>query len=188
MSDGPFKNLKLPQRWKVFSYAVQNEAFERSHCCALASHALLMDIFSKNITGLLLDLQRASSQVNLKPSTLDEMFNAFGSTPFSKILQKELAWRVSGSVVNSDAIKEALSAAVMEQARQANDRIVDQCIISREFGNMRQDQFNLAVRASSSILNSISIDPICQALFAGNRNFFKDSVSKKTGLEDGPSL
>jgi len=191
MSDGPFKNLKLPRRWKLFSEAVQTDAFDTSYCCALASHALLNDILTDKAKHLLLELRAYVNrdQLDFDPlSSLNGIFSRHSRTPFADILEKEVALRVGGQMVVCDSIKESLGAALVEHMGEAKNRIIEECLESREFKKMQQDQFNRTISQSSAIFRSLSINDICEALLACEKNAFKKDISKKVGLEDGPCL
>lgn len=192
MSDGPFKNLKLGKRWKLFAEAVQNDAFDSAERCALASDALVREILTDNVKALLIELQAYAGRVQLDFATtlscIEDIFNRHSKTSFTDTLQKEVAFRVSEHMVLPDAIKQAVSAAVREQISEVKSRIIEECICKRDFGGMWQDQFNRTVRESSAILNDLATDEICDALLARNKKAFKAAVSKKVGLDEGVSL
>lgn len=190
MSDGPFKNLKLNKRWKRFAEAVQNDAFDRAECCAMASNALVHEILTDGVQTLLADLQDYASlkQLDLDPlSSIESIFNVHMKTPFTDTLQKEVALCLC-EAAPSDAARQALKAAVTEQISEAMNRVEEECIRAREAGEMWQDQFQLTVKQARATFNALDINGICEALLAGNKNAFKNAVSKKVGLEEGPPL
>lgn len=191
MSDGPFKNLKLGRHWKRFAEAVQNYAYTSAECSALAKNALLQEILTQDLKALLTELKDFASQVQLDLdalSAVEEIFSRHQKTSFADTLQKEVACRLSDQMPLADAIKQAVEAAVTEQKCEAKSRIVEECILSRDFEGMWQDQFNRTVRESSAIFNGLATNEICEAIFAGNNNAFKAAVSKKAGLDEGVSL
>lgn len=191
MSDGPFKNLKLGRRWKRFAEAVQNDAFTSAECSALAMNALLHEILTHDVKALLTELGNCASreQLNLDTSAaVEEIFRRHQKTSFADILQKEVGFRLRDQMPLADAIKQAVEAAVTEQKCEAKSRIVEECILSRDFKGMWQDQFNRTVRETSAIFNGLATNEICEAILAGNNNAFKAAVSKKVGLDEGVSL
>lgn len=192
MSDGPFKNLKLAKRWKIFAEAVQNDAFDSAECYALASDALVREILTDNVKALLIELQAYANREQLDlaavSSCIEDIFNRHSKTSFTDILQKEVAFRVSEQMALSNAIKQAVDAAVREQISEVKNRIIEECICKRDFGVMWQDQFNRTVRESSAIFNGLATNEICEAVLAGNKRAFKAAVSKKVGLDEGVSL
>lgn len=191
MSDGPFKNLKLGSRWKRFAEAVQNAAFDHAACCAMASDALVREILTKGVQALLADLQAYASrkQLDLDPLfSIESIFNLHMKTSFTDTLQKEVALGLSEQAAPADAIWQAMKACASEQMSEAMNRIQEECIVAREFGVMWQDQFNNTIKQASATFNELDIDKICEALLNGNKNAFKDAVSKKEGLDEGAPL
>jgi len=191
MSDGPFKNLKLGKCWKRFVEAVQSDAFGHAYCCALASDALLDEILTNAVKTIVADLVAFGSrvQLDLVPLTsVEEIFNRHSKSAFTDTLQKEVACRVSDQMACSDAIKEAIGAAVSDHIGEVKNRIEEESIRSLEFGKMRQDQFYRIVNQSNAIFASLASNEVCDALLACDKKAFKDVVSKKVGLDEGPSL
>ena len=191
MSDGPFKNLKLGRHWKRFAEAVQNDACTSAECSAFAMNALLHDILTNDVKALLSELRKCASreQLNLDASSaVEEIFRRHQKTSFADTLQKEVVFRLKDQMPLADAIKQAVEAAVTEQKCEAKSRIVEECIVSRDFKGMWQDQFNRTVRELSAIFNGLATNEICEATLAGDNNAFKAAVSKKVGLDEGVSL
>jgi len=191
MSNGPFKNLKLTKRWKRFAEAVQSDACDLTYCCALASDALLEEILTTEVKAIVTDLVAFGSraQLDLVPlSSVEEIFNRHSKSAFTDTLQKEVECRVSDQMACSDAIKEAMGAAAGDHICEVKTRIEEECIRSLEFGKMRQDQFYRTVSQSNAILTTLANNEVCEALLACDKKTFKDAVSKKLGLDEGPSL
>lgn len=191
MSDGPFKNLKLNKRWKRFAEAVQNSAFSSHVCCDMASDALMHEVLTEGVHSLLADLQSYTNQKQLELNPLlavENIFNAHMKTPFTDILQKEITLCLSDQVALTDAIGKSMKVCVNEQINEIMNRIQEECIIARDCKEMSQVQFNHTLNQAGSILSSLSVDNICQALFSGNKNAFKKVVTKQERIEDGPPL
>jgi len=191
MSDGPFKNLKLGRRWKRFAEAVQNDASTSAECSAFAMNALLHEILTQDVKALLTDLRNCANQeqLNLAPSaTVEEIFRRHQKSSFADTLQKEVVFRLRDKMPLADAIKQAVEAAVTEQKCEAKSRIVEECILSRDYKGMGQDQFNRTVKETSAIFNGLATSEICEAILAGNINTFKAAISKRRGLDEGVSL
>lgn len=191
MTDGPFKNLKLGSHWKRFAEAVQNDAVDAPERCALAAHALVHETLSENTKALLVDLQAYVNrkQLDLDPlSSVESIFSGHNKTPFSDTCQKEIAYRLSEQTHPASALRQAVEATVIGLKSGARNRIEEECIRVRESGEMREDQFTHTVMQARATFDSLAIDEICDALYAGNKNAFKEAISKKDGLDDGPSL
>ncbi len=190
MTDGPFNNLKLGSRWKRFAEAVQNDGVDETERCDLASDALVHEILTQN-QALLASLQAylRRDQLDLDVlSRVESIFNSHSRTPFADNLQKELTCRLSEQMAPDAAFGQALEAAVGNQISEARNRIEEECIRARECGEMWRDQFDCTVTQASATFDALATDPICDALRAGNKNAFKDAVSRKQGLDEGPSL
>lgn len=191
MSDGPFRNTKLSKGWKKFAVAVENGAFDSYECCALASDALVREILVHDVPPLLAKLQAIvlGEQLDLDPlSSVESIFDGYSKAPFSDNLQKEVVFRLSEKSEPSEAIMDALDAAVGGRIRETRSHIEEDCIRAREAGEMRPDQFVRTVNQSNVIFEELSKNEICAALLACNKAAFKDDVSKKKGLDEGPRL
>lgn len=191
MSDGPFKNLNLGKHWKRFADAMQNDTFNSSDCCALASHALVQELLTDNLSALLAVLRDYTSrkQLDIDPSaTVESIFNDHMNTPFCDTLQKQIAFRLNDQVSPADAIQQALEESLSKHTNDVRNRIVDECISAREAGAIRQDQFSSSVSNINSVFDALEKDKVCNALLDGKKNAFKTAVSKKQGLDEGPPL
>ena len=191
MSDGPFNNLKLSGRWKRFAAAAHNDAVDSAQRSALASDALLHDILTVHTQGLLFDLQIYSerAQLDLDPMTsVEGIFHSHNKTPFSDTLEKELVFRLHQHTAPDAAIKQALEASVENQASRAKSRIEEECIGACESGDMRHDQSRRTLTQSRATFDTLAKEAICDALWAGDKNAFKDAAAKSKGLDEGPSL
>lgn len=191
MSDGPFKNLKLGRRWKRFVVAVQNDAFGSAECCALAQDALIREILTDDVKALLIELQAYANKhldFSMDSSFIEDIFNRHSKTSFSDILQKEVECRLSEGIVLSEVILQSIEAAAREQVNEARSRIVEECIVARDYKGMWQEEFNRTVKQSSGILDSLSMSDICKVVLSGNQNAFKAAASKKVGLDEGVDI
>jgi hypothetical protein len=191
MSDGPFKNLKLGHRWKRFAEAAQNDAFDSSECYAMASDALVREILADDLPSLLRSLQSFASdgQMDLDPSSsVERIFNLHNKSQFADDLQKTMSFHLNDKKEPDDALKQALNESVVNQTNAVKNHINEECIRAFESAEMKRDQFELAIKRSSEILDKINIDDICSAIFANDKNAFKKAVSKKDGLDEGPNL
>jgi hypothetical protein len=191
MTDGPFKNLKLSRRWKRFAEAAGNDAVDSAERCALASNALVREILTSDTPLLLTKLRTYTerAQLDLDPlSSVAGIFNDHNRTSFSDALQKELSFRLSDHIASGVAMQQALKAAVTTQIIEAKNHFEEECIRACESGEMRQDQFAHTVNRGGVAFNAVPTNEICNAILAGDKNAFKSGISKKEGLDEGPSL
>ena len=191
MTDGPFKNLKLSNRWKRFAAAAHNDAVDIAERSAIASDALLHEILTDNTQALLVDLQTYTgrAQLDLDPmSSVEGIFNNHSKTPFSDTLQKELVFRLNQQIATDIAIQQAVKASVEDHASKASSRIEEECIDARESGKMHRDQSRRTLAHSRATFDALATKDICDALWAGDKNAFKNAAAKRKGLDEGPRL
>ncbi len=191
MSDGPFKNLRLSYHWKRFAAAAGNDAADRTQRCALASHALVREILTDDYRTLLNDLQAYTCQTQLDfdpVSSVDSIFCRHSRTAFGDTLHKELAFRLGHKMPPDSAMREALIASIDNQSSKARKRFEEECIRTRESGEMRQGDFDHTVTHAGEAFDALTKDEIYDAIRTGDRNAFKTAASKKRGLDEGPSL
>ena len=191
MSDGPFKHLRLGSPWKRFAAASCNNAVDTTERCALAKDALMREILTDENRALLRDLRAYTrcGQLDFEPrSPVDTIFRSHPKTAFGDILQREMAFRVADQMTPDAAFERALEASVHEHIGKAKSRIREEYIRALECGELTQDQYDCTVTQANATFDALAETDICDALREGDRNAFKDDVSKRTGLDEGPNL
>ena len=191
MPDGPFKHLRLSSRWKRFAAAAHNDAVDSTELSALAKDALVHEILTDANQALLSDLRAPDSegQLELYPHfSVDSIFLRHNKTPLSDILQREMAFRLAEQMPSSAAFDGALEAATHDQIGRARTRLQDECTRAVESRELTHKQYDRTATRTNSTFNKLRESDICDALRVGNRNAFKDDVSKKTDLDEGPKL
>lgn len=191
MSDGPFKNSRLTRRWQRFSDAVLNATFESGFCGSLAADGMVRETLTDKGQNLLADLKTyvGGKQMEFDQlSSIETIFDRHSKSTFADSLQKELMFRLGDQVAPVDVLRQALVASVKKMARDLCNRLEDECIRLNETGKMRQDQVAYFRSQVNEIFANMDTDKISSALFDQNKNAFKVELSKKEGLDDGPSL
>ena len=182
MSDGPFKNMKLGQRWKRFADAVQGDAFDCVECCNYASDAILHEILTSEFQGLLADYQTYSSgnQLGFDPlATIEGLFDRHKKSPMTDILQKEIMFRVGQQVAPGEALQPALAASLNRLVGVTKSRFEEECIRVCEAGDIGVKQFRRTVSQLSETFERVDQGKLCDAILASNKKAFKAEVSKK---------
>ena len=191
MSDGPFKHLRLSSRWKRFAAAACNDAVDSTELGALANDALVHEILTDDNQALLRDLAAYARgrQLDLDPQpTVDTIFGSHPKTAFSDILQREMAFRLADHMTPAAASETAVEAAFHDHTCKARTHIQEECIRALECGELTQDQYDCTLTQANATFDSLAESDICDALRAGDRTAFKDDVSRRIGLDDGPNL
>ena len=91
-------------------------------------------------------------------------------------------------MTSDDTIGQVLEVSVDYQIRKAKNRIQEECIRLRESREMRREQFDRTVTRANAVFDTLPKGDICNALRAGDKNAFKNAVSKRKGVDEGPSL
>ena len=191
MPDGPFKNSKLGRRWNRFAATLHIDAADNSERSALASDAILRDILTEDFQPLLTDLLAYGrrAQLDLDPlSLVESIFRSRRKTAFGDAFQREVSFRLEHQMTPDVAFEQALEASVAFQISRARNRIQEECVRLRESGEMRPEQFDLTVTRANWVFDTLPKDDICNALRAGEKNAFRDAVSKRKEVDEGPSL
>lgn len=192
MSDGPFRNLKLGNRWKRVVEAVHNDATDTAQRCALVSDALVREILSdKDTQALLGDLQGFAhqKQLDIDPlASVESIFQSHNKSSFADTLQKKLAFYLSEQMPPRDAVFGALKASVTDKANEIKIRLEEECIRIYKSGEIVRHQLSRFVGILRETLETLNRDQISAALFAGDKYSFKSALSKKGGLDEGPAL
>jgi hypothetical protein len=191
MSDGPLKNLKLGSCWKRLTEAVQNGVVSATECGSLASDSLVQHLATSENCAALKDLEAYTrrEQLDFDPlGSVEAIFDAHEKTPFLDTLQKELLFRMANDAPSGEAIDRALDATIKNQIGEAQNRFEEECIRARDTGRMSPEACQCALDKIDAAFNAVERQDVCDALRTGNKNTFKDAVSKKEGLDEGPHL
>ncbi|MDZ4078639.1 MULTISPECIES: hypothetical protein [Hydrocarboniphaga] len=190
MTDGPFKNLQLANRWKRYTEAVQNHLVARDTVRAMACNAIVRDVLFGSNRALLnaVDTHVSQAQQDFDAiASVEGIFSRYSKSPFADSLQRELVFRLD-SQAPAAAYDEAITAAISGHISEVGNRIVEECIRSYESDQMNRSQLTRTITQSKATLRSIDLEELCRAVRSGNTNAFKLAASKKDGLDEGPPL
>lgn len=190
MTDGPFKNLQLTKRWKKFAELAHNETVEPDNKRVAACNAIVRDVLIESNRALLSTLVTHFSRAQLEldlASSVEAIFSCHSKSPFGDSLQRELAFRLNGSMPMA-AYDEAIKATVIQYAKEVGNRIEEECLRSHELGDMKRSDLSLTVSQAKSTLNSLDIDKLSRVILSGDKDAFKEAASKQEGIDEGPTL
>ncbi|MEQ8441310.1 MAG: hypothetical protein RKK11_05095 [Alphaproteobacteria bacterium] len=191
MTDGPFKGLKLTAPQKKLVESVGDIAFDDSERVGRLSHACLQDLAKSGDMKLVANLkaQAANDQMDLDPAgTVKRVFAEHEKSAFSNRLEQNVVYLVQHGASPEKALNEALPDAVQGQVRDCVNRINEELMRARDAGDAKPDQVAQATQHLRRVEGMVPIEKACSALLDGNKDAFKDSVQKKQGDEEGPSL
>ena len=181
MTDGPYKNTKLPKHLEKFCDALHDDDWDSDKYSTFANDCILRELIPD--AGLLNKLESVNKQ-----DQMDAVFESHDRTPFADLLRKK--YKIFQA--NENNIQNALSKASREainyhcgiletRIRQECIRIQDNAKLSPEERGAVSDRLQVAFSAPD-------IPTICKAIREGNKNAFKVVVNKKVGLDEGPKL
>lgn len=193
MTDGPFKNLKLNRGWKRFIVAVQNDAVNIHERCNFASDALVQDILTSENLELLKDLDDYGCKRQLDIDVLSEIENIFGChslTPFAVALKKAIALFLADNLSFTAAFERALKETIINMFNSIKSRLEEEYLLGCENGKLKINQLSVFFKKLNNIFGILSLDPlkILEAIRTRNKVAFKNAVSKKLGLDEGPDF
>lgn len=189
MTDGPFRNAKLPWRWKRYGEDLVNDATSQDERVVRACHSMLGDVVIKDISSLLRALSANAQriQMDLDPvSSTEAIFYGYPKSPLTDTLQKHLIANLRARMSPEIALNQALKATTEEWIRETKNRIADECIRVRDIGDMTREEYRQALGRNRDAFAAVNLDAICDALLSGKKGAFKSAVRKKSGVDEGP--
>ncbi len=190
MTDGPFDNLNLGKNWEKFNKAIQNESAGASECAAIAADTMLKEL-SVNNARLIKNLvtRPRQGQIEFDQASFSELtFSKHPSTLFSDKLQKELKPQLHNGATFEKALIKAGIESVSSHISESYNRVQEGIIQLRDNGKINADQCQKLLKKTNATFRAVDKQGICNALLGGNKNAFKKAASKKTKLDDGPTL
>ncbi len=188
MTDGPFKNTKLPDRWKKYGDDLVSDAKSSNERTERAQSAILRDLCTKETKALVIELDTYVKrlQQNLMPRvTVDAIFEKHPTTPQSDSLHRIF----SGYLVNSSletAWKLGFDKWVKTEASRIQNRMVEHCITARDRGDLKREKYPVAIERHNEAFAGVDYNKIHDGFF-GSKSLSKAcAIAKKTGNDDGP--
>lgn len=191
MTDGPFKNLRLSASHKRIVETLGNDAFDDTERSDRICHANLKDLSAAGDLDLVAALmaEARNDQLDLDPmGTVEDVCGRHDKTPFADKLQQELTYRIQHGASLEEGLEQALPSAVERQTQECSNRIQEELLRAQEAGDARPEQVADAMKDLHRALGTVPVDQICDAVKEGNKDAFKESVSKKQGENEGPRL
>lgn len=191
MTDGPFKNLKLTAHHRKVVETLGNDAFSDDERSSRICHASLKDLSSSGDLDLVAALQNQSKEAQLDldaVGTVEQIFESNNKTPFANTLQQETRYELHHGKSLEASLEHALPQAVERHLQEFGNRVHESFLQVQEAGDARPNEIAHAMRDLSRAIKFVPVDKICNAVRTGDKNAFKESVAKKSGAEEGPSL
>lgn len=189
MTDGPFRNAKLPSRWKRYGDDLVSDAVSREERVARVCHNMLADVDVKLFKPLWDALTEIGQnrQLELDPaSSIESLFEAHPNSPHISSLQKHLFANLRNGSPIQEALNAGLSEAITEWREIDKNRFDEHCFSARDRGDMKAADCQKGIGRNRETFDAIELNVMCDALRTGNKNAFKPMLQKKEGLDEAP--
>lgn len=189
MTDGPFKNSRLSNKWKRYGEDLVNDATSQKERATQACHSMLGDVDMKVLTPLLKELQAYAqlSQMDLDPvSPVEAIFDSHQKSLLGDTLQKHLIANIRGQIAPEKALDDALISAAKDWIGVTKNRLDEECIRARDLGDMNTENYRKGIDRNRETFSAIDPAKLRDALVSGNKRAFGSAHQKKVGVDEGP--
>jgi hypothetical protein len=187
MTDGPFRNSALSNKWKQYGRDLVNDAASQDERAKQASHSVLGAIDTKAFDRLYreLDSRASRDQMDLDSvAATESIFDNDERSCLGDALERNLLCNLREGMSEREWLDAALGSAVSELLENAKNRIHEECLRARDVGDMSRSDFAKGIQRNRETFASIDVGSICAALENGNKNAFRRTA--RTDVNDGP--
>lgn len=187
MTDGPFRNSALSNKWKQYGRDLVNDAVSQDERVKQACHSMLGAIDMKAFDRLYreLDARASRDQMDLDAiAATESIFDNNERSSLGDALERNLLCNLREGISEQKSLDLALGSAVSELIGNAKNRIDEECIRARDVGDMSRSDFIKGVQRNLETFSSIDVGSLCAALENGNKNAFRRTARKD--VNDGP--
>lgn len=187
MTDGPFRNSALNNKWKQYGRDLVNDAASPDERAKQACHSVLSAIDMKAFDRLYreLDSRASRDQMDLDSVAATEfIFDNNERSSFGDALERNLLCNLREGMSERKSLDAALASAVSELLENARNRIHEECLRARDVRDMSQSDFAKGIQRNRETFANIDVGSICAALENGNKNAFRRTA--RTDVNDGP--
>lgn len=187
MTDGPFKNTKLPDRWKKYGDDLVSNAKSSSERTERVESAILRDLCTKETRALVIEIDtyvKRLQQDLIPRATVDAIFERHPTTPQSDSLRRFFTAYLANSSLET-AWQFGFDRWVKTEASRTQNRLVEHCISARDRGDLDRAKYPAAIERHEKAFAGIDYNKIRDGFFGAKRPA-KAGIAKKTGLDDGP--
>ncbi|WP_244467744.1 hypothetical protein [Pseudorhizobium banfieldiae] len=187
MTDGPFRNSALSNKWKQYGRDLVNDAASLDERAKQACHSVLSAIDMKAFDRLYreLDSRASRDQMDLDSvAATESIFDNYERSSLSDALERNLLSNLREGMSERKSLDAALGSAVSELLENAENRIHEECLRARDVGDMSPADFAKGVQRNRETFASIDVGGVCAALENGNKNAFRRTA--RTDVNDGP--
>ena len=189
MSDGPFRNVALTSRWKVYGQKLVSDATSAEERMAQACHSMIRDVDMKTFHPLFGELKAHAQrpQMDLDPAAaIETIFDRHPRSFLSESLNRHLIANLRDQISPEQALDQALGNTAREWIDTTKNRLDEHCIRARDLGDMKREDYRKGLERNYETFSAIKPDELCAALASGNKRAFGEALYKKSGVDEGP--
>jgi hypothetical protein len=185
MTDGPFRNSALSNKWKQYGQDLVSDAVSQDERVKQACHSVLGGIKEFDRLYSELDARASRDQMDLDSVAATEaIFDNNERSTLGDALERNLLCNLREGMTERKSLDLALEQAVSELLANAKNRIDEECIRARDVGDMSRSDFSKGLQRNQETFAAIEIGSVCAALENGNKNAFRRTARKD--VNDGP--
>ncbi|WP_028223146.1 hypothetical protein [Paraburkholderia oxyphila] len=189
MSDGPFRNVALTSRWKVYGQKLISDATSAEERMVQACHSMVRDVDMKTFHPLFGELRAHAQrpQMDLDPAAaIETIFDRHPRSFLSESLNRHLIANLRDQISPEQALDQALGNTAREWIGTTKNRLDEHCIRARDLGDMKREDYRKGLERNHETFSAIKPDELCAALASGNKRAFGEALHKKSGVDEGP--
>lgn len=187
MTDGPFRNSALSNRWKVYGQDLVSDAVSQDERVKQACHSVLGGIDMQSFGRLYreLDARALNDQMDLDAVSATEIiFDRNERSPLHDALERHLLCNLRDALPERRSLDLALESAVSEVLGNAKNRIDEECIRAKEVRDMSNADFVKGLHRNKETFAAVDVARVCAALENGEKGAFRRTA--RTDVNDGP--
>ena len=189
MTDGPFRNAELSNRWKQYGKDLVSDAASADERIVQACHSMVGDLDLSEVSRLLSAIKRHAERPQMDLDVMSSMETLFESglkSPLNDMLQKHLMANLYDRMPLDTALDQALQSTVVDWIGITKNRLDEQCIRARDLGDMNREDYRRGIERNAETFAGIDRNGLCDALTNGDKRTFKKAQKMKTGIDEGP--
>ena len=187
MTDGPYKNAALTERWKKFGNALDNDAMSRDERTQRAERALSKDL-SQEFRALVQELNCyvTKPQLDLQPRVMvQEIFDKHPRSPLADTLQRFFSANLARPMTIETAFSLALDSTIRKEQHNIRNRMIEETMYARDRGDLAPGRYPTIIERLGEV--AINVSRMCDDVLT-NKTAPRAALAKMAGLDDGPSI
>lgn len=189
MTDGPFRNAELSNRWKRYGNDLVSDAASVEERTTRACHSMIGDedlsAISSTLGAIKAHAERPQMDLDII-SSMEMLFESCPKSPRTDTLQKHLIANLRDQIPLGAALDRALSSTVSDWIGMTKNRLDEELIRARDIGDMNVKDYRKGIERNRETFASINPDALSDTLTTGNKRAFKQAQQKRTGVDEGP--